>query len=242
MTLRNQLWIAAFAAALSMASFGACSEPAPLPAPPVSATPPTPPEPAAPGVSDVAAPTPPAPVAAEAPPAVPVTVVGPLELSPLKSNARVTRIGGSTCVASTIRFRVKNASSSDVRVALLMPGLSGTDDFGESLLGRIDLIKVSGVTALAAEPREGWANWISSNSAGFATLSPGQVVDAQMTPADVDDWRYLVCTKDPSSEHFRTYRPASYSLTGTIAVADLDGNSQVRSFSFSDVPLQVIAR
>jgi hypothetical protein len=171
------------------------------------------------------------------------TVVGSLELSPLKSTVKVIRINTSTCLVSTIRFRMKNVSNSDVKVGLIVPGLSITDDLGEPLLtANPRLMLISGVSPLTAEPREGWTNWLAANSGGLTTISPGQTVDAQLAPGSGTDWRYLVCTADPSSEQFRSYRPATFSLTGTIGVSDLDGNAQVRSFSFSEAPLQVVAR
>jgi hypothetical protein len=172
-----------------------------------------------------------------------VTTVGPLEISPLKSGMRATRVNTATCLVPAVRFRVKNASASDVKVALLLPGLALTDDFGESLIpASMNLIKVSGITGIASEPREGWVNWMGSNSQTLTTLSPNQTVDAQITSTDPNNWRTLLCKADPASELFRTYRPPTFSLTATIGVADLDGNATVRSFSFSDAPLQVQAR
>lgn len=242
--------------ALAAAAVGAIAQTA-LPPPPGTAPPPAAPAATSPPAALPVVPAPavppatvPAPAAAAdanagaAPAAAPgATVVGSLELVPLKSTVKVIRVKQSTCLVSNIRFRMKNVSNSDIRVGLIVPTLSVTDDLGESLLTRNSkLLLVSGITALATEPREGWTNWISANSGGLTTVSPGQTVDAQVGPANSADWRYLVCFDDPSSEQFRSYRPASFSLTGTIGVADLDGNAQVRSFSFSEAPLQVIAR
>ena len=104
------------------------------------------------------------------------------------------------------------------------------------------MLRISGITPLTVVPREGWVNWLAANFSQLTTLSAGQTVDAQIAPAKPSARRTLVCVPDPSMEQFRSYRPSKFSMTGSIGMTDLDGNAQVRSFSFSDVPLQVVAR
>ena len=238
------------AALVSLYVCAACGEPAP---PAASAQPATQPaqamQPAAPPVSaqPLAQPTPPA--SSPPMPAAPATTtpaavtVGPLELSPVASILKLIRVNTSTCAAATVHIRMKNASAADVKVVLVLAGLSAIDDTGESVLnGQPSMLRVTGVTPVETMPREGMAKWMAANAGSLTTLSPGQVVDAQIAPANTGDWRYLVCNVDANGDQFHSYRPTNYSITGTLAVADADGNAQVRPFTISAVPLQVVAK
>ena len=224
-------------------AFGAPADDA-LPPPPPSAAPP-PAAPSAPVAAPVpaAAPTAPAaPAAAEAA-KPPVVVAGPLELTAVKATAVASRVSASTCIGATLRLRVKNASSSDVKVALLLPDFSATDDLGQSLIAaNTYYIKTGGVISYSQAPKQGWVIFLGENAANMSALSPGQTVEVQLAPNNPADWRALVCTVDPTSQIMKTYRPTSYSLSGSLGVVDLDGNAQVRSFSLLDVPLQATAR
>ena len=234
------------------------AQPAPPPAQPASpsstqtAQPAPPAPPAAPSDSTAAtaaapatpaAPPTPATPAAPATPTVATTTVGPLELSPAASMLKLVRVNTSTCAAATLHIKMKNASAADVNVALLLAGFSAIDNTGESLLpSNTSLLRTTGVTPVETMPREGLAKWVAANAGSLTTLSPGQVVDVQLAPGNMNDWRYLVCTVDPNADQFHDYRPTTYSMTGTLAVADANGNTQVRPFSISDVPLQVVAK
>ena len=153
------------------------------------------------------------------------------------------RVNTSTCVSSTVHIRMKNAGAADANVALLLSGFSAIDNTGEPILSaQPSMLRTTGVTPVDTMPREGLAKWAAANAAGLTTLSPGQVVDVQIAPGNTNDWRYLVCTVDANGDQFHSYRPTSYSMTGTLAVTDANGNAQVRPFSISDVPLQVVAK
>jgi hypothetical protein len=213
-----------------------------LPPPPPTAAPT-----AAPAAQAEPAATPAAPAAAPAVEAAPkpqVEVVGPLEVSAVKATARASRINASTCIGANLRLRMKNASSSDVKVALLLPDFGATDDLGLTLLASDRrYVKVSGATFFGSAPRNGWVIFLGENAGNLTTLSPGQTVEVQMAPSNPADWRALSCTVDPTSDMMKTYRPTSYSLSGSLGIVDIDGNAQVRSFSLLDVPLQAtIAR
>jgi hypothetical protein len=221
-----------------LAAFGAAADDT-LPPPPATAAPP--PAPSAPAAAP-AAPAAAAPAAAEANKPQ-VTVVGALELTPVKAVAFASRINTSTCIGATVRLRIKNTSSSDVKVALLLPGISAVDDLGQSILASdVRFLKTSGVTSFTQAPGNGWMIYLGENAANLSALSPGQTVEVQLAPSNPADWRALVCTVDPTSQIMKTYRPTSYSLSGSFGVVDLDGNAQVRSFSLLDVPLQATAR
>jgi hypothetical protein len=207
-----------------------------LPPPPTSTAPAATPTP--PVIESEATPAPATPPEPEKPH---VEVAGPLEIMAVKAIARASRINTSTCIGANLRLRIKNASSSDVKVAMLLPDFSATDDLGQSLLADARFVKTSGVTGFATAPRQGWVIFLGENSANLTTLSPGQTVEAQLAPSNPADWRALVCTADPASQMMKTYRPTSYSLAGSLGVVDLDGNAQVRSFSLLDVPLQATA-
>jgi hypothetical protein len=222
--------VSAFALAVSAAySFGATDD---LPAPPPGTAAPAPSAPP-PKPADAAAAAKPADEANKPP----VEVVGPLELSAVKAAVRVLRINQSTCLASTLRLRVKNASSSDVKVALLLTDIGATDDLGQNLLGDPRRIRVSGVTGFATAPRNGWVNFLGESAQNLTALSPAQTVEVQIAPDVPGDWRAIACTLDANSDMMKTYRPKTYSLSGSIGVVDIDGNGQVRSFSLLDVPL-----
>jgi hypothetical protein len=225
------------AALMTMLSASMYAEPAPLPAPPTTAAPPAGAAPAAPATAPAPA-APEAQPAAAAPPAADVQKIGPLELTPLKPNVKTVRIQNSTCLNGLLRMRVKNASESDVKAALLLPQLSATDDLGERLLGRADMLNATGLTTYASDPQGGWAAFLATNSANLTTLGPNQTIDVQITSGNPGDWRTLSCTEDAAQEFMRSYRPSSISWGAQLAVVDLDGNAIVRPFSFSDVPLK----
>src|SRR4029453_4644398 len=96
--------------------------PPPLPAPPTTAAPAADAAPAAPSTAPAPA-APEAQPAAAAPPAADGQKIGPPARSPPKSIVKAARFAQSTCIATTARFRVKNTSTSDIKAALLLPGL-----------------------------------------------------------------------------------------------------------------------
>jgi hypothetical protein len=215
------------------AAFGAEADDS-LPPPPANAAPAPPPAAPAPTSAPTAAP------AAEEAKKPQVEVVGPLEVQAAKATVKLSRINASTCIGANLRLRIKNATSSDVKVALLLAGFGATDDLGQTLLATdLRFIKVSGTTSFGTPPRGGWVVFLGENAGNLTALSPGQTVEAQIAPSNPADYRAVVCTADATSEMMRTYRPTTYSLSGSIGIVDLDGNAQVRSFSLLDVPLQV---
>jgi hypothetical protein len=218
---------------MAPAAFGAGADDALPPPPPTAAPTAAPAGPAATPAAPAAVP------AVEAAPKPQVEVVGPLEVSAVKSTARASRINTSTCIGANLRLRIKNASSSDVRVALLLPNFAATDDLGQALLAtEAAYTKASGATFFGTAPANGWVNHLEENVSNLTALSPGQTVEIQIAPTNPADWRALVCTVDETATMMKTYRPTSYSLSGSIGVVDIDGNAQMRSFSLLDVPLQ----
>jgi len=163
-------------------------------------------------------------------PANAVVNVGSLELTPSPSNLVLVKSGTEVRLVSTLRFKIENKSSSDVEIILLKRTLTATDDYGEDLLVFHTNIGISGVGYSDGSDK----SVFTSDKKRFVSLSAGQHVEVQISS--------VVAIRDPTDEFYRTHRPTSFVLSGTIAVCTIDNKNDLKPFSFSNVPLRVTAR
>ncbi len=168
-------------------------------------------------------------------------LTGPLQFRPSAPVLRIIRSFDSTCVMTAFHVAVKNVSSSDIRVALLGAALSAVDDLGFDLFthqanyfGGIEE-QVSGILVLAGRADQ-WANTVNENKSQFSTLSPQQSFIIQIQKANDS----MTCVQDKNQDFLKTHRPQAVTITGALSVINLDGNTDVRSFSFSDLPTKLV--
>jgi hypothetical protein len=203
-----------------------------LPPPPTGVAP-AQTRPASPPASTTA---PPAPAAA-APAGVESVRAGALELTPVKAIARVSRQRNQTCIDAVVSFRVHNTGPADMRVTLFTAGLAAVDALGVDLFGRADFLRTTGIVD-SKMPQAQWMRFLNESKSQMSVISPGQTINVQIQPANAHGKR---CIEDRNGDFLSSHRPASYTLSGSLGVSDLTDKSEVRGFSFSDVPLDVIA-
>ena len=226
--------LAAVIAAMLAGALPAAAQSPALPMPPGQAAPaPAAPTPATPtpATPAPAAPTP----AASAATATKTVKAGVLELTPTRTAMRLQSARNRTCILATPRFQVKNTGSSDLRIALLLPTITAVDDLGINLFGDLRGVRVSGLSA-AGKP-EDWRKIASTEKSRITVLSPGQTVTVLLQ----GEQRGIPCHEDANGDFKRTHRPATYTLSASLGLLDLSDNTEIRSFSFADVPLETIA-
>lgn len=191
---------------------------------PTTAVPPVPSTPAA---------QEPSPSSTSLPSGLDTIQVGPLELTPSKANLNLSKDHDSTIIKTTIRFKIRNTSASDVKIILFRESIEATDDLGVSLF-RGREIKSGGI--VMSERRQGDFNKAFQDEKGsFVTLSPKQVFEVQLMPTGI--WGI----NDKDNEFIKSHRPKTLTFSATLGIISLDNTNDIRAFSFSDLPLQVSA-
>lgn len=164
--------------------------------------------------------------------------VGVLELVPSKAMVTLFRQAEYTCYKSVIRFKVKNTSAADVRV-ILFAGLEATDDFGNSLYhgagNERKNIKGSGIP-VEEIPADGFTKYVEAHKSSMPIISPKQFIEVQLVTLNENYWS---CQVDKEGEIFKTLKPKTYNISGTIGILDAEGKPEPRGFSFSEVPLEL---
>ena len=160
--------------------------------------------------------------------------IGPLELIPAKVFIRTEICNGPIkCIMPTIRFKVKNTSSSDVKFILYRKSFTITDNFGSPFFRENINIKGGGLNLSDADP--GHYETAYANEKNKLTLiASKQTFEAQLI-ADGSGYEL----RDSRFDFFQKHRPKSMTLSGVIGFSTLDDAPQFQSFSFSDVPVQV---
>ncbi len=159
---------------------------------------------------------------------------GVLELTPKPIALRYERgrnfNNGETCILGNLRFHIVNAGASDVRVYLAGKVLRITDDLGLPILEDPEIMGLSVFT--------GHLNDLARvDKSQMTVLSPNQPLEVQVNKS-----RKGRCNEDRDGEIYRSHRPLSATVTGSLIVVDANGQGELRPFSFSDVPVQVRAQ
>lgn len=159
--------------------------------------------------------------------------VGPLEITPSKANLVLGKDRDNTTLNTTLRFKIKNTSASDVKIILFKNSIEATDALGTHLFAD-HRIRSGGV--MMSEKRQGDFNKAFQDEKGkLVTLSPKQIFEVQLLPSD----RIWVADKD--NEFIKSHRPKTLTFSANIGILSLDNTTDIRGFSFSDLPLQISA-
>lgn len=170
------------------------------------------------------------------PPTPGSVAAGPLELIPGKANLVLQQYGGNNVLLiPTIRFKIVNTSSSDVKLILFKQSIVATDNLGESLYG--NGTNSAGI-ALSDKNRNDFSKAFQDEKAKFVTLAPNQSFEAQlmMLPGN------YCSIGDPNNEFLKNHRPKTLDLSATLGIINFDGSTELRAFSFSEVPVLVSTR
>lgn len=164
----------------------------------------------------------------------PSVQVGPLEISPSKANLLLGKDRENTYFWPTIRFKIKNTSSADIKIILFRASIQATDDLGYAWFRGGD-IKSGGIVLSETNPAT-FSKAFTDEKSKFVTLSPKQIFEAQILPTN------LMSYSDKDNELLKTHRPKTMTFSANIGIINLDNSTDMRAFSFSDLPVQVSAR
>lgn len=159
--------------------------------------------------------------------------IGTLELSPSNSIVKLKKDGKRLFVNPTIRFKIKNTSASDMKVILFKRSINVTDNTGQSLFN--DYRITSGGILMSNRDRNDFGTTFDEEKSKFVILSPQQLFEVQLRNSD--KW-YM---DDKDGDVSKTYRPISFCLGAAIGIMNIDESTEIRAFSFTDVPVQVFA-
>lgn len=166
-----------------------------------------------------------------------VVHVGPLEITPSKANLVLTHKHNNTYLSPTIRFKMANTSLADVKVILFRKSITATDNLGEQLFfpHNHDNINSSGIILSNISPDQ-FNKAFTDEKGKFIILAPKQIFEAQLTANDARR------VDDKDSEFYRNHRPKSITVSATIGIINIDNTTELRAFSFSELPVTVSAR
>lgn len=157
--------------------------------------------------------------------------IGTLELTPSNSIVKLEKDGKRLYVNPTIRFKIKNASASDIKVILFKRSIDVTDNTGQSLFSGYNI--TSGGILMSDRERYDFGTTFDEDKSRFVILSPQQLFEVQLKNSD----RWYMDDKD--GDVSKTYRPASFCISAAIGIMNIDESTEIRAFSFTDVPIQV---
>lgn len=175
-----------------------------------------------------------APGAETAPSGLNTVQVGPLEISPSKVNLVLGKQHSNTFFNPTIRFKIKNTSSADVKIILFKNSIEATDELGHAWFNNHQI--KSGGISLSDQNETNFNKAFLDEKGKFVTLSPKQIFEAQILPLN------MISYPDKDDELIKTHRPKSVTFSANIGIINLDNSTDMRAFSFSDLPVQVSAR
>lgn len=170
-------------------------------------------------------------------------VAGPIEITPINATVVMHRSKKGrdlVGILSTIKFSIKNTSSSDIKVILITTSLEGFDNLNQKLFKDHSMMASSGVKLSSLNIKNNDQVFINDKWS-FVSLSPGQKVQAYIFPLK-DGWGYSVNVEDPSGDFYKTHRPQTMTFNGAIGIMNVDGSSDIRTFSLSDIPVSLTLR
>jgi hypothetical protein len=158
--------------------------------------------------------------------------IGQLEMTPSRSTLVISKANDDVILYPMIRFKIKNVSASDVKVILFRHSLQATDDLGSYLFNNTYMS--SGGLLLSDKGMNDFNKAFDDERGKFITLSPRQIFECQLVQKD---WPNRI--NDKNGDFLNTHRPKTITISGTIGVMAINNSSEIRAFSFSDVPVQV---
>lgn len=167
-----------------------------------------------------------------------VAHVGQLEITPSRANLLLAfnNYYHQTYLLPTIRFKIANTSLADVKVILFSNSITATDDLGEQLFSGGE-INSSGII-LSKKSSDQFSQAFKDEKGQFILLAPKQIFEVQLTKNQGQGHGI----EDNDQEFQKRHRPKTITFSGTIGIIYLDTATELRAFSFSDVPVTVSTR
>jgi hypothetical protein len=160
---------------------------------------------------------------------------GPLLVTPKSATVTLKKNNDDTVLRPVLRFMVKNTSPADVKVIIFGWSVVALDDRGESLFSK-GLDVLTGGIPMSRESKDNF-NRAFNDKSQFVIMSPNQTVELQMFP---NDWPRTINDKD--NAFYKTFRPTTYSINASLGIVLVDNTTEIRAFSFSDLPLKTIVQ
>jgi len=163
-------------------------------------------------------------------------VAGPIEIVPINATLIMLKDTNVVRLSPTIKFTIKNKSSSDLKIVLLAHTLDAQDDLNQRIFpNNNNELSSSGISMSNANEQDNNKIFINDKSK-FVSMSPGQSVQAYIYMKNVG---YGYTVRDPSGDFYKTHRPQTMTFNGAIGIINVDGSTDVRVFSLSDIPVTV---
>lgn len=160
--------------------------------------------------------------------------MGAIEITPSRSSLTVKKERDETVFLPTLRFRIKNKSIADIRIILFKNSIVALDERGESLFKGFEI--ASGGIPMS-DVRSDNLNRAFDDKSKFVLLAPEQVFELQITNND-----YPRKIEDKDNSFIRSYRPQNFTINGALGIILADNATEIRAFSFSEVPIQTTVR
>lgn len=168
-----------------------------------------------------------------------IFVAGPLELKPINSSIVIEKVRArnppAVFINTTFKFVIKNRSSSDIRIILISKNIDAYDNLNQKVFKDPNSLQSSGLPLSTIGDNK---EIFIKDKDKFVSLSPGQQIQVFVGSKD----RGGVIVEDLSGDFYKTHRPSSITFNGSIGVLNVDGSSDVRTFSFADVPVSISNR
>jgi hypothetical protein len=174
------------------------------------------------------------PAKAAAPTGLDSIQVGSLEITPSKANLVLKSEHNRLYFNPTIRFKITNTSASDLKIIIFAHSIGATDNLGERLFHeQANFIKSSGIMLSYKYPNE-FNKAFQDEKGTFITLAPKQVFEAQLQPSSNSAF-----LEDKNHELAQNHNPKTITFSATLGIINIDNTTELRAFSFSDLPVTV---
>lgn len=162
-------------------------------------------------------------------------VAGPVEITPGNATLFLEMNGSKLELSPSFNFVLKNRSSSDIKLMLIAEQINAYDNFNQQLF-QIKLMKSTGAPM---SYNDGIEEIFSDEKNDFVTLSPNQQIQIFVNRNTSYGG---IRIEDKSKELYKTYRPTSACFNGAVGIINLDGTTELRTFSLMGMPLSVMTR
>lgn len=164
---------------------------------------------------------------------VPV-VAGSVEITPINATLILQSYGKKVQLFPTVKFSIKNQSSSDIKLILISSSVDAYDNLNQKLFNGPKRFTSSGIP-LSSPNNQSNAEIFINDKSSFVTLSPGQQVLVYIEAVQYEQ----LTIRDPSGDFFATHRPSTMTFNAAIGIINIDGSTDVRAFSIPDIPITV---
>lgn len=159
--------------------------------------------------------------------------IGPLQITAINANIHVRGINNPDeyMLIPTVKLLVKNTSSSDLQVIFIQNSISGYDALNQKIFRENGDFFSSGIPMSSNfdDSRKVFFN----DKGKFVTMSSEQQMQTFVdVPENGGQTLY-----DKSHDFPITHKPETMTFNGSIGIIYLDNKTEIRAFSFIDIPI-----